>query len=123
VETGAFFARRVSNTKVTELDVALGGHEDIVGRNVAMDDLKGEAVVSLQRMGVAERIQELARDVGRHSMAKLWHLALQRGAKVGECDAIHPLHDDVATPELFAEVERLHDVAVRQKHRKAGFGM
>ena len=98
--------------EVGQLDGAVEAEQDVVGRDVAVDDGGGPAVEADAIVGGAEAAQGADRDAGGDGpgdVADCVAVDLDQGPEV---DALDPFHDQVVGAALAAEVVDLDDVGV-----------
>jgi len=107
-------ALRLGDAEVDELHVSVEGDEDVLRRDVAMDDAERHAVAVALAVRVIERLANAGEDEAglrdRHRTADLAE-ALVELPHVAPGDVLHG--DEVAVLVL-AELDHLHDVRVRQ---------
>jgi hypothetical protein len=112
---------RLGDAEVDDLHLALVGHEDVLGRNVAVHDLQGLAVRTPEVVGVVERLAGVGDDArGEHGRTAGSPLDAAPGDRreVFAGDELH--RDEVGLVGLAAEVVDLDDVRVVEGRAHAG---
>ncbi len=113
--------RGLRDAEVAELDVALVGDQDVLGRHVAMHDVQIVALGVAAAVRVVERRGHLGGDVdrqrNRQRNAQLAGRLLNR-AQVAAVDVLH--RDEVAAGLDLPEVVDVDDVRVVQLGRELG---
>ncbi len=114
-------AHGLGDAEVRELHLALLRQKNVLGADVAVNDAERPLARGVH---LAVRVGERAADLGRDVQAELARQRhpRHRGAleHAAEVPAVDDLHDEEIPAAADAEVEDLHDVAVRQAHRDVG---
>ena len=95
----------LGDPQIGELDFAAAGQHDVVGLDVAVDDLL--------RGGGLKRLGDRPDDDDGMGLAE----ALDRAQHVADRAAVDVFHDDVAHPvgAVFAHVQHVHDIGVADR--------
>ncbi len=108
------------DAEVGELHVALVAEEDVLGRDVAMDDLHRAAVVAPAAMRVIERLGGLSDDPEAQREREALGASSAPRHRLAEVLAVHVLHRDEVRPPLLAELEDLDDARMGEARRDLG---
>jgi hypothetical protein len=107
----------VGDAEVAELHGALVREQHVGGRDVAVDDFEGSALVVEALVGVVEGAGELAEQVGdddgRHGLAR----ALRRREEQTQVGPVDVLHDEQEGRPVGLEAVHLNEVGVVEPHR------
>ncbi len=121
-DDGAHVAERaLGDAEVRDLHLALDRHEDVTGRDVAMDHAEGRAVLVGAAMRVVQALERLDRDA--HGVGGREPRCARVAARAEEATEVEPLdelHREEPSLVDLPEVERAHDVRVCEPHRDAG---
>jgi hypothetical protein len=111
---------RARDAEVAELHLALERHQHVGGRHVAVHDAERVALVVRAAVRVVQRLEHLQHDVEAELRGQPDLLLRQLAEELRDVEALDVLHRDEEPTLLAAEVEGLHDVAMRQPRRELG---
>ncbi len=116
------FALGFGDAKVDDFDIAIVGDKDVLGRDVAVDDMEGLVAVVAFAVGVIETFAGFGHDIGSHLRgddgAFLASGAIEDGAEIAALDVFHG--DKVGVID-FAEFKDLSDVGMAELDSDLGF--
>ena len=111
----------LGDAEIDDLHVAREGHDDVLRRDVAMDDVERRAVEIALLVGVGEAARDPEHDRDGVLEGELDDpLLLHLPHDAPQVLAVHVLHRDVVRAVDLPHVEDLHDVRVRQRRRDRG---
>jgi hypothetical protein len=110
---------RLGDSEVDELRDAAHAHEDVLRRDIAVDDAEGLAVFAAELVGGVETAARVREDPQRHAGRQRQPLPLHRAHDLGQRVAVDPLHREVEDVVLLAEIHDLSHVRVLDLRRDA----
>ena len=114
----------LGDAEVGDLHLALPREQNILRRDVAVDDAERPPVLVAATVRVIERLGDLGREEHRHAERHGHLQATAAREHRGEVEPRHVLHRDEVAGGLArrivdaAEIEHLDDVGVREPHRE-----
>jgi len=100
----------LGDAEVEDAAHAVGGDEQVLGRDVAVDDRQRGAVDVAERVGVVQALACLGEDAGGEGQAA--RVARRGGGEGVPGDAVEVLHDQVELAAVLAQLEDRAQVGV-----------